>query len=261
MAEVFKIIHYFNEVFHDLDKARSFVRDVLRAMGADAHPGLKEVRTRLVARNYDPATLSEKDMHRLEKLPKDIRERLLSESCAVIPFLEWAAGSNGEKASTAETNFPAGAQALKARPKHQIARKTMIPRVQKGGMKNVEFHLDGEILTITVDLSKEFGPSKSGKTTIIASTQGNKTLPGRDEKIGLNVYKATSSKTTKGRRKEFKNVSMSVQGDILTLVVDLSKEAGPSKSGLTIIVASTEGNHSVYGREEKIGLNVYKKIE
>ena len=128
-------------------------------------------------------------------------------------------------------------------------------------MKNVELNVEGEILTITVDLSKEFGPSKSGKTTIIASTQGNKTLPGRDEKIGMNVYKAASSRTTKGRRNEFKNVSMSVQGDALTLVVDLSKEFGPSKSGLTIIVASTEGNQLVYGREEKIGLNVYKKIE
>jgi len=56
-------------------------------------------------------------------------------------------------------------------------------------MKNVELKVEGTILTISVDLSKEFGPSSSGKTTIIASTEGNVSIPGRDEKIGLNVYK------------------------------------------------------------------------
>ncbi len=56
-------------------------------------------------------------------------------------------------------------------------------------MKNVELTIQGTILTIKVDLSKEFGPSASGKTTIIASTEGNVTIPDREEKIGLNVYK------------------------------------------------------------------------
>lgn len=56
-------------------------------------------------------------------------------------------------------------------------------------MKNVEMTVEGAILTIKVDLSKEFGPSASGKTTIIASTEGNITVPTREEKIGLNVYR------------------------------------------------------------------------
>ena len=56
-------------------------------------------------------------------------------------------------------------------------------------MKNVEMSVEGAMLTIKVDLSKEFGPSSSGKTTIIASTEGNITVPGREEKIGLNIYK------------------------------------------------------------------------
>lgn len=59
-------------------------------------------------------------------------------------------------------------------------------------MKNVEMKVDGNILNISVDLSKEFGPSSSGKTTIIATTEGNVSLPGRDEKIGVNVYKKKS---------------------------------------------------------------------
>jgi hypothetical protein len=47
---------------------------------------------------------------------------------------------------------------------------------------------DGK-LVITVDLSKQFGPSSSGKSRIIASTEGNASVPGREEiKIGLNIY-------------------------------------------------------------------------
>ncbi|UCE63730.1 MAG: hypothetical protein JSU59_00805 [Nitrospirota bacterium] len=60
-------------------------------------------------------------------------------------------------------------------------------------MKNVELKVDGTTLTISVDLSKEFGPSSSGKTTIIATTEGNVSIPGRDEKIGLNIYKKKTS--------------------------------------------------------------------
>ncbi|MDO8356419.1 MAG: hypothetical protein Q7U76_08535 [Nitrospirota bacterium] len=56
-------------------------------------------------------------------------------------------------------------------------------------MKNVEMTIAGTILTIKVDLSKEFGPSASGKTIIIASTEGNVTIQDREEKVGLNVYR------------------------------------------------------------------------
>jgi hypothetical protein len=57
-------------------------------------------------------------------------------------------------------------------------------------MKNVELSIHQNILTITVDLTKEFGPSSSGKTIIIASTEGNVSIPGAEEKkIGLNIYK------------------------------------------------------------------------
>jgi len=57
-------------------------------------------------------------------------------------------------------------------------------------MKNVEMKMEGNILTIKVDLTKEFGPSSSGKTIIIASSEGNVAIPEKEEiKIGLNVYK------------------------------------------------------------------------
>ena len=57
-------------------------------------------------------------------------------------------------------------------------------------MKNVEMKLEGNILTMKVDLTKEFGPSSSGKTIIIASSEGNIAVDGHEEvKVGLNVYK------------------------------------------------------------------------
>lgn len=63
---------------------------------------------------------------------------------------------------------------------------------RKGGrnaVKNVEMSVEGAILTIRVDLSQRHGRSSSGKSTIIASTEGNQPVPGDETiKIGLNVY-------------------------------------------------------------------------
>lgn len=56
-------------------------------------------------------------------------------------------------------------------------------------MKNIEMKVEGTTLTIKVDLSKEYGQSSSGKSIIIASTEGNVSVPEREEKIGLNIYR------------------------------------------------------------------------
>ena len=57
-------------------------------------------------------------------------------------------------------------------------------------MKNVVVKVEKDKLTIEVDLKQDFGPSSSGKTIIVASTEGNATIPGKDGfKLGLNVYK------------------------------------------------------------------------
>jgi hypothetical protein len=61
-------------------------------------------------------------------------------------------------------------------------------------MKNVDYTVDGNILTIKVDLTKDFGPSASGKSITIATTEGNFSLPGREEKVGLNVYRKRTQK-------------------------------------------------------------------
>lgn len=58
-------------------------------------------------------------------------------------------------------------------------------------MKNIEMKVEKNVLTIRVDLKKEFGKSKSGKSLVIASTEGNTSVEGTDGvKIGLNVYRS-----------------------------------------------------------------------
>ncbi len=57
-------------------------------------------------------------------------------------------------------------------------------------MFNVETKVEGDKLTISVDLSKTLGRSKSGKSVIIATTAGSITADTKrgPVKIGLNVY-------------------------------------------------------------------------
>jgi hypothetical protein len=59
-------------------------------------------------------------------------------------------------------------------------------------MKNVDMSIKDNILTVKVDLAKEFGHSASGKTIIIASTEGNQRIEGSNAVMGLNVYKKPS---------------------------------------------------------------------
>jgi len=51
------------------------------------------------------------------------------------------------------------------------------------------------VLVIEVDLSQEHGESGSGKSVIIASTQGNVPAPGESGvMVGLNVYRPLGRK-------------------------------------------------------------------
>lgn len=56
-------------------------------------------------------------------------------------------------------------------------------------MTNVVTSVKGNKLVIEVDLEKRFGKSASGKTTIIASTNGNQSVGHPSgATFGLNVY-------------------------------------------------------------------------
>jgi hypothetical protein len=255
MAKVMDVLSSFEEVFQDFDKSRAFVREALQAIGDGARAEVGKARRQLEETGWDTADLTDAHWKMLSTIADDLRGLLLSDHCAVLRrFPDLPDIGNDEHRSE-------GQATPRPRPSAKKTPTKVASKGRVGGMKNVAMDLQENNLIITVDLSKEFGPSKSGKTIIVASTEGNKTVPGRTEKIGLNVYREQDKKGAKGRRSSFKNVEMAVEGDRLSITVDLSKEFGPSKSGKTTIIASTGGNQLVYGRVEKIGLNVYRKME
>jgi hypothetical protein len=56
-------------------------------------------------------------------------------------------------------------------------------------MKNVTLAVDGNILTVKIDLSQRCGKSASGKSEVVASTLGNKAVPGFENIfLGINAY-------------------------------------------------------------------------
>jgi hypothetical protein len=254
MAEVMDILHSFEEVLQDFDKSRAIVREALKVIGSNSKADISEARRQLETLGLNITGLTDKHWDRLLTVTDDLRALLLSDYCAVLQVPDLPEiRSVGDQT---EGQMPPQSRAEAKKTPKKIAAEGRI-----GRMKNVDMDVQGDNFTVTIDLSKEFGPSKSGKTIIVASTEGNKTIPGRIEKIGLNVYRQPDKKGSKGRRQSFKNVAMAVEGDRLSITVDLSVELGPSKSGKTIMIASTGGNQLVYGREEKIGLNLYRKIE
>jgi hypothetical protein len=55
------------------------------------------------------------------------------------------------------------------------------------------------------------------------------------------------------------NIKTEVKGGILTIIVDLNKELGVSKSGKSMIIATTSGNVEIVPGVIA-GINIYKKI-
>ena len=60
-------------------------------------------------------------------------------------------------------------------------------------MKNIDLKIEGDELVLRMNLKDRHGPSKSGKTTIVASSEGNQLVPyeglkTEDMYLGLNLY-------------------------------------------------------------------------
>ena len=57
-------------------------------------------------------------------------------------------------------------------------------------MKNIKFEINKEgKLIVEMDIKKNFGLSKSGKTLQVATTQGNVPLGTGDLSLGVNLYR------------------------------------------------------------------------
>jgi hypothetical protein len=56
-------------------------------------------------------------------------------------------------------------------------------------MRNVRFEVRNDILIINVDLNERVGPSSTGKSDLVATTEGNRRLKGYPNMFfGLHVY-------------------------------------------------------------------------
>jgi hypothetical protein len=254
-STVIETVRAFEAHYKDFFEARSFVRDALITIKERPDADLSSVRESLKQKGWNHVELTKEEFRKLKGLNNQVKELLLSEICAAIRFPEihTALNSPEQDQFTGVSSDMVATSGTKAAAKKPKQKK---PKQVKA--KNADISVQGDKLIIKSDLSQDFGPSKSGKTTIVASTEGNKPLPGREEKIGLNIYRQETARKAVGRKNEFKNVVMKLDGDILTLEVDLAQTLGDSKSGKTVIVATTGGNQLVFGRTEKIGLNVYR---
>ena len=78
-------------------------------------------------------------------------------------------------------------------PKEQIAEleAKLAAATSKTGFQNCTMDIDNNILTITVDLTKDIGLSKSLKSINISGTGGNQQVPGAEKGVivGLNIYR------------------------------------------------------------------------
>ena len=130
--------------------------------------------------------------------------------------------------------------------------------------KNLEFEVNGTVLTITIDLSQRAGPSNSGKIIIIGTTSGIRRLPG-GESVNVNITEKTGramASTSRASLERESNVSMRSRGTTLTLTVDLERDLGMSKSGKMTLIASTKGWARIDiggGQQASLSLTAWKK--
>ncbi|MFX0099664.1 MAG: hypothetical protein ACFFCS_08785 [Candidatus Hodarchaeota archaeon] len=71
------------------------------------------------------------------------------------------------------------------------------PKRKQKEAQNIDVSVEGDMTMMTIDTSKDFGVSASGKSIIIASSRGNKRIEGTNIYYGLNIYRIL-------KRKKFK---------------------------------------------------------
>lgn len=71
-----------------------------------------------------------------------------------------------------------------------MAKDAGAQRIEDVVGRNIKMALQGKTLTLTIDLGHSLGKSKTGKSTLVASTGGNVSIPGSGGiKLGINCYK------------------------------------------------------------------------
>ena len=143
------------------------------------------------------------------------------------------------------------------------------------GYKNIVLTLKGTILQLTVDLSKDCGPTSSGKTILLATSSGNRAGVSTGVTVGLNVTARHEPKVTDvdltappapeaaGPAPEgLQGVEVAVCGDVLTFTVSTAtaQGLGDTKSGKAILLGTSNGPNPVPGTDVTCNLNVFKAL-
>ncbi|EPY35421.1 hypothetical protein AGDE_02967 [Angomonas deanei] len=146
---------------------------------------------------------------------------------------------------------------------------TPIPLV---GGKNILLEADGAVLTITTDLSKDFGLSSTGKSVTVASTSGNKPLGSSNAFLGLNIFtKSIEARDLSGVSSllgDFTDMGEGCQWRVLEdkktlcIKIDFStvKEREAS-SGKSFLLACSKGNKPIGSTGIVCGLNCYRPVD
>lgn len=139
------------------------------------------------------------------------------------------------------------------------------------GTKNLQMSVDGAVLYLYCDLSKDLGPSSSGKSTLITSSSGNKPIGKSGAFLGLNIFTKSLDKrdlTAKGVG-ELQSADFTAVGDgcewrieedakTLRIKIDFAAvKPRPGASGKSILLATTCGNKPIASTGLICGLNCY----
>lgn len=136
--------------------------------------------------------------------------------------------------------------------------------------KNLAIRVDGSCLYMYCDLSKDFGPSSSGKTIVISSSCGNKPLGKSNIVLGLNLFAKSLEKRNLSAartlvKQDFEEVGAGLgwrvesDGTTLCIRIDFTQvKEKPASSGKSHILASTSGIKPVGQTGISCGLNCYR---
>jgi len=140
--------------------------------------------------------------------------------------------------------------------------KTVAKKIRRRRMDNIESEMKDKTLVLKLDITKEYGESKSGKTIIVANSHGSWHFKGTDLSLGMIVYKYPEKKELKHKKKrEMQNIQFKLEEDTAIFTIDTTKDFGLSSTGKSKIVASSRGNYHIEGTTIYVGVNVYKKLK
>jgi len=86
---------------------------------------------------------------------------------------------------------------------YKYPEKKKVKPKKKREMQNIALALKNNIVTLSIDTEKDYGPSSTDKSIIIASSRGNQLIEGTDVYIGINIFKQRkrSSEIETGHKK------------------------------------------------------------